>query len=271
MTTTVVFAVPDGVHLLDLAGPAQAFSTAIDMGVEYRLVYVGDNSLIDSHQGVALQVTTEWPLLEPDDLVIVPGRRVGDGPPSPGLSSELIDLVAAHHGAGGRVASVCSGAFDLAEAKLLDGRRATTHHDLQDVFARKFPLVRVIRDVLYVVEDRIATSAGVASGIDLALHLIAVDHGASLAARIGRSMVIHNRRNGSSPQESVMLRHRDHMSDIVHRVQDTLDARFAELLLLQELAQSIDVSERTLRSLSTLMRHHSPIFIEQMPPSRRAC
>ena len=119
------------------------------------------------------------------------------------------------------------GAFALAEAGLLDGRRATTHHEVQDELARRFPAVKVVPDVLYVVDDRVATSAGVASGIDLALHVIAVDHGPALAARVARSMVVHARRNGASPQESAMLRHRDHLSDVVHRVQDVLDRRFA--------------------------------------------
>lgn len=172
---------------------------------------------------------------------VVPGCRVGSEEAVAGLGAEFLERIA-----GGRVASVCTGAFALAEARLLDGRRVTTHHDVQDELARRFPAVKVVPDVLYVVDERVATSAGVASGIDLALHVIAVDHGPALAARVARSMVVPARRNGASPQESAMLRHRDHLSDVVHRAQDVLDRRFAEPLPLRELAQDAGVSERTL-------------------------
>ena len=118
------------------------------------------------------------------------------------------------------MASVCSGADALGRAGLLDGRRCTTHHDLQDELARRYPRATVVRDVLYVVDDRVVTSAGIASGIDLALHLVAVRHGPAAAARVAREMVVYARRNGDEPQASAMLRHRAHLSDVVHRVQD---------------------------------------------------
>jgi transcriptional regulator GlxA family with amidase domain len=121
-----------------------------------------------------------------------------------------------------------------------------------------------VPDVLYVVDERIATSAGIASGIDLALHLIAVDHGPALAARVARSMVVHARRNGGAPQESAMLRHRDHLSDVVHRVQDTLDRRFAEPLPLRELAEDAGVSERTLTRLFRAATGLTPLRYQQL-------
>ena len=90
------------------------------------------------------------------------------------------------------------------------------------------------------------TSAGIASGIDLALHLVAARHGPAVAARVARALVVYARRNGDEPQASAMLRHRAHLSDLVHRAQDVLDARFAEPLPLAELAAAAGVSERTL-------------------------
>ncbi|HEX5542819.1 MAG TPA: DJ-1/PfpI family protein [Micromonospora sp.] len=103
-------------------------------------------------------------------------------------------------------------------AGLLDGRRCTTHHDLQDELGRRYPKATVVRDVLYVVDDRVVTSAGIASGIDLALHLVAVRHGPGVAARVARSTVVYARRNGDEQQASAMLRYRSHLSDAVHRV-----------------------------------------------------
>ena len=123
---------------------------------------------------------------------------------------------------------MCAGADALGRAGLLDGRRCTTHHDLQDELAARYPRATVVRDVLYVVDDRVITSAGIASGIDLALHLVAVRHGPEAAARVAREMVVYARRNGDEQQASAMLRHRVHLSDVVHRVQDLIDARFAD-------------------------------------------
>ena len=80
---------------------------------------------------------------------------------------------------------------------------------------------------LFTVDDRVVTSAGIASGIDLALHLVATRHGPAEAARIARTMVVYARRNGEAAQESAMLRHRVHLSDHVHRAQDLIDARYS--------------------------------------------
>jgi transcriptional regulator GlxA family with amidase domain len=142
--------------------------------------------------------------------------------------------------------SICSGAHALGAAGLLDGHRCTTHHDLQEELARRYPRAVVVRDVLYVVDRRIVTSAGIASGIDLALHLVATAHGPAMAARVARSMVVYARRNGADPQESAMLRHRAHLSDVTHQVQDVIDARYSDRLPLAELARTAGVSPRTL-------------------------
>jgi transcriptional regulator GlxA family with amidase domain len=270
MVRTVVLVVPPQVHLLDLAGPAQVFSSAADAGAPHRLIHVGATSTVPSHQGLPLQVQVTWPELDVDDLVVVAGHRVGDECPRPGLSPDLLSRVAAHHHRGGRVASVCSGAFSLAAAGLLDGRRATTHHDLQDALAQKHPAVHVVRDVLFVVDGRVASSAGVASGIDLALHLLAVDHGPALAARIARAMVVPARRNGSAPQLGVALRHRDHLADVVHRVQDVIDDHVADPLPLRSLSAGFGVSERTLTRLFLGATGTTPLRYQQLLRVERA-
>lgn len=245
--TRVVFLLVPGLHLLDLAGPAQVFSTAADLGHGYRLAYVAEREDVPTAQGLPLHAGTAWPELSTDDLVLVPGWRTSLAARGAGfLSAPVLGRLAAHHAAGGTVASVCSGAYALGRAGLLDGRRCTTHHELQDELARRHPRATVERDVLYVVDERVVTSAGIASGIDLALHLVAVRHGPAAAARVARSMVVHTRRNGDERQSSAMLRYRAHLSDVVHRAQDVIDARFTEPLPLAELAAAAGVSERTL-------------------------
>ncbi|OZM70974.1 AraC family transcriptional regulator [Amycolatopsis antarctica] len=239
----VVFLLVPRLHLLDLAGPAQVFSTAADLGHDYRLSYVAEEAEVPTAQGLPLRAQTRWPELGPEDLVVVPGWRstvrvrVGAG---------SLARLRAHHALGGTVASVCAGADALGQAGLLDGRRCTTHHVLQDELARRYPAATVVRDVLYVIDGRIVTAAGIASGIDLALHLVAGREGPGVAARIARSMVVYARRNGDDQQSSAMLRHRSHLRDEVHRVQDLIDARFTGRLPLPELARATGCSERTL-------------------------
>lgn len=244
--TRVVFLLVPHLHLLDLAGPAQVFSTAADFGYGYETAYVGEQEDIPTAQGVPLRAATSWPDLTPDDLVIVPGWRSRTLRQNGHVAESTLQRLRDHHAAGGVVASICAGADALGRAGLLDGRRCTTHHDVQDELAVRHPRATVVRDVLYVVDDRVVTSAGIASGIDLALHLVAGRHGPGAAARIARNMVVYARRNGDEQQASAMLRHRAHLSDAVHRVQDLIDARFTEHLGLAALAATSGVSERTL-------------------------
>jgi transcriptional regulator GlxA family with amidase domain len=268
--TRVVFLLAPQLHLLDLAGPTQVFSTATDYGHDYSLHYVGEQEDVPTHQGVTLKAGTSWPDLTADDLIFVPGWR---SPPEGHLgkfAADTLDQLVAHHDRGGTVASVCSGAFALGRAGLLDRRRSTTHHDLQDELARRFPNTHVVRDVLYVVDGRIVSSAGIASGVDLALHLVAVRHGPGAAARIARQMVVYSRRNGHEQQASALLRHRSHISDVVHRVQDEIDARFTERLPVATLAADAAVSERTLTRLFTETTGLTPLRYQQVLRVERA-
>lgn len=130
----VVFVLLPQVHLLDLAGPAQVFGT---IG-RYDLAYVAESTPVPSWQGLPLAAGCEWPALGPDDLVLVPGFREGHGE----VSEPTLERIAAHHAAGGTVASVCAGAAVLGRAGLLDGRRCTTHHELQNALARDYPAAR---------------------------------------------------------------------------------------------------------------------------------
>ena len=143
--------------------------------------------------------------LEPDhgldqlaraDTVIVPGwADVDQEPPA-----ELVDAVRAAHEAGARVASLCTGAFVLAAAGLLDGRRATTHWAHTEELAARYPEVNVDPDVLYVDNGSVLTSAGKAAAMDLCLHLVRLDHGSSIANTVARRLVVPPHRDGGQAQ-----------------------------------------------------------------------
>ncbi|WP_026923901.1 GlxA family transcriptional regulator [Glycomyces arizonensis] len=268
--TRVVFLLLPQVHLLDLAGPAQVFSTASELGFGYESYYVAEHEDVPTAQGLSVRASTDWPELDVGDLLFVPGWRSPGRVRHPRLTEAHAAGLAAHHERGGTVASVCAGAFALGQAGLLDGRRCTTHHALQDELAQRFPAASVVRDRLFTTDDRIVTSAGIASGIDLSLHLIGVRHGHAAAARIARGMVVYARRNGDASQHSVMLRHRSHLSDVVHRVQDVIDVRFTEALRLSELAAEAGVSERTLTRLFARATGMTPLRYQSLLRLERA-
>jgi transcriptional regulator GlxA family with amidase domain len=268
--TRVVFVLVPKVHLLDLAGPAQVFTTANDLGYSYQVSYVAESDEIMTAQGVPLRAELDWPEVGPDDLIVVPGWRSPRLSPIPPIGPATRQRLRDHHAAGGTVASVCSGADALGASGLLDGRRFTTHHDLTDEMAARYPRATIVRDVLYVEDDRVITSAGIASGIDLTLHLVAVAHGAEAAARVAREMVVYARRNGDELQESAMLRHRGHLSDLAHRIQDVIDARYADRLLLSDLAGQAGVSERTLTRIFTTATGLTPLRYQQLLRLERA-
>ncbi|UJW32009.1 DJ-1/PfpI family protein [Saccharothrix sp. AJ9571] len=194
----VVVIVCEGVVLLDLTGPVQVFTGA--GGYRTRLASL-DGKPVRTDTGVVLGVDRALSEVDyPADTVVVPGPEPGllDGFP-PALIAEVRRL----GGAARRVASVCTGAFLLAEAGLLRGRRATTHWAMCAELAARFPGVTVRSDAIYVRDDHVVTSAGVSAGIDLALALVEEDHGADAARTVARNLVVFLRRPGGQSQFSV--------------------------------------------------------------------
>lgn len=134
--------------------------------------------------------------VERADTIVIPGWRGADQPPP----SALIDALQRAHARGARICSICSGAFVLAHAGLLDGRRASTHWRYLAQMASAFPAVRVEEGVLYVEDGRIVTSAGSAAGLDMLLHLVRCDFGADIASRVAQRLVVPGHRDGDQAQ-----------------------------------------------------------------------
>jgi transcriptional regulator GlxA family with amidase domain len=151
---------------------------------------------VPTENGFDVVVPRGLDALEAADTVIVPG--IGDNAwPMP---DAVLDALEAARQRGARVASICTGAFVLAAAGLLDGRRATTHWRYARLLARSFPNVTVDPDVLFVDEGDVLTSAGVAAGIDLCLHMVRADHGAGAANAVARRIVVAGHREGGQAQ-----------------------------------------------------------------------
>jgi transcriptional regulator GlxA family with amidase domain len=174
-----------------------------DLAVYYRAlpdldvrVVAGEPGAVLRGGGLATPVPYDLDAVRAADLVIVPNwRDPGERPPAP-----LLDALRAAHAAGARVAGLCSGAFVLAAAGLLDGRPATTHWAMADLLARLYPRVRVRESVLYIDDGDVLTAGGGAAGMDLGLHLIRTAHGAEVANRLARSMVVAPHRPGGQAQ-----------------------------------------------------------------------
>lgn len=188
----------NGVVAFDLAAPAQAFSVAVTPGGEPHYEFLTcslDGGELTSTTGFGVVPQGDLSLLGSADTVVVPAAFDVFSPPGE-ASAGLRE--AAERGA--RVISVCTGAFALAHAGLLDGRRATTHWAFAEELARRFPEVEVDAAALYVDEGRVMTSAGLSAGIDLCLHVIREDCGAAVGERVARHMVAAPHREGGQAQ-----------------------------------------------------------------------
>lgn len=181
----------DAVVPLDLAIPAQVFGNYAE--VPYRVTVCAPTPSVRTTAGFTVGAQAGLEALAWADTVIVPGF-------SPHLRVPDEPVLEALHAAPGRMVSICTGAFALAAAGRLDGRRATTHwRDAADLAAR-FPRVEVEPDVLYIDTGDVLTSAGVAAGLDLCLHILRRDQGAALAASIARRIVVPPHREGGQAQ-----------------------------------------------------------------------
>jgi transcriptional regulator GlxA family with amidase domain len=238
----VAVAAFDGVIPFDLATPCEVFGRVrlADGSSPYRVRVAGTKKEIDAG---AFALGVRWRLgeLVRAGTVIVPGMA----DPSLPVPRELIAALREAAGRGVRIASICSGAFVLAAAGLLDGLRATTHWLAAPELARRYPSIAVSPDVLYVDHGSIATSAGAAAGLDLCLHLVRRDFGASVAAATARLSVMPLEREGGQQQFIV---HEEPAPDsasldrLLHWIEKNLRAE----LSLEDVARRAAMSTRTL-------------------------
>lgn len=182
----------------DVSVPCQVFSLAYGEGRPlYEVAACGVRpGSVRTTTGFAIAGVAGLETAAEAETIIVPGyREVCDRPPEEALRAlrEAADR-------GARVASICTGAFALAHAGLLAGRRATTHWFSAGELARQFPAVDVEADALYVEDGPVVTSAGLSAGIDLCLHLVRADHGERIGARVARAMVASPHRDGGQAQ-----------------------------------------------------------------------
>lgn len=252
---TIVFVVPPRVHLLDLSGPAHIFYEAGDYGapVQLRFVQLANDAAVQSTAGLsfaALEPFDQYELAE-GDVIFIPGLEASLLTDAAFLASAqpFLQWLQRQYRQGATVASVCTGAFLLAASGLLNGRPCTTHWKFFSRFESTFPHVTLLKNRLFVAEDNIYTSAGVSSGIDLALYLLEKQHGAAFAASIAREVVLYMRRGPADPQLSIFMQYRNHLDERIHTVQDWLTQHIHEKITIGQLAELAFTSPRHLTRL----------------------
>lgn len=252
MTLAVVFVVTPNVLLLDYAGPAEAMRMAADAGADMTVTTCSPVSTVPTSMGVSLSGLAPLPARLPEGaLVVVAGNAQEELDYARPEALAVIEWLRSLRGQPLRVASICSGALLLARSGWLEARPCTTHHALLGLLREQAPTARVMDDRVFVDDGSVVTSAGITTGLDLALYLIERQFGAELAASVARRLVMYARRGPNDPQLSPWLAHRNHLHPVVHKVQDAITRDPSRRWSLEELAALAHVGPRHLTRLFT--------------------
>lgn len=243
----VGFLVFEHVKMLDVAGPSEVFAEANLFGARYRISILTPDGR-DVRATTGLRVLADGSALEERrwDTVLVAG---GDPFPATPVPDELVAATRHLAARTDRLASICTGAFVLGAAGLLDERRVTTHWRHAAELARRHPAARVESDRIFVHDRGVYTSAGVSAGIDLALSLVESDHGADMAREVARSLVVYMQRAGGQSQFSAVLDAPEPPSPVLQAVIDRVRADPAADYSLDSLARIGRISSRHLSRL----------------------
>lgn len=278
----VLFVLLPEALLLDIAGPAEAFRLANQrlqargQPALFRLRFVSPEPTVTSSVGLALAHLEPLPASLPHRtwcvLVGQPGathRRTHASwlAARDWLGLHVRPLLEA--GTSHRLVTVCAGAVLAADAGLLAGRRCTTHHESLDTLRALAPQADVVSNRVFVEDGPVASSAGITSGIDLALHLIAREVGDAVAAAVAQTMVVYLRRGPHDEELSPMLAHRHHLHPAVHRVQDAICSEPAADWTVETMARAAHVTPRHLHRLFSLHAGIAPLaYLQRMRVER---
>lgn len=245
----VAFIVPPHVELLDLAGPAQAFTEARSHGLDVAIEFYCYHKENISTSGIAFGEIKNYKEanLKAGDFVFIPGTD-HDYLQSVqfGAEQNFFKWLAQCADRKVNTCSICTGAFFLGEAGLLDGRECTTHWRRTAELKSRFPKANVLADILYVKSDHIYTSAGISAGIDLALGILEFLKGPHFVHKVARGLVVYHRRNQSHSQKSIYLDFRNHINPKIHEVQDFLINNLTKENSIEALAEVVAMSPRNL-------------------------
>ncbi len=244
----MVFIVPEKVHLLDVSGPAHVFYEAKNTGAQLELLFVSidESANIESSAGLYFGKLTPLNDLEvfSGDFVFVPGSENIFSITK--TNKTFLNYIREWHKKGVNICSICVGAFWLAEASILNGKKSTTHWRYLDELQKRYPKTKVQKENLFVIEDNIIMSAGVSSGIDLSLYILEKLFGYELTLKISNEIVYFFRRAAGDPQLSPFLEYRNHIDSSIHRIQDYIMNNLNRKFTLNEIAEEVNMSKRNM-------------------------
>lgn len=228
---------------MDVSGPLEVFASVSEVtSNSYELLTVGlEVGVVRAESGIGFVADMSIDQVAQLDTLVIPG---GKGTRNKALQQTLAPWLQALSANCRRIVSVCTGSFILASSGLLDGQAATTHWAFVDEFRQRFPAVKLSEDALFIINDGLATSAGIASGIDLSLKLVENDLGSAVAAKVARFMVVHFRRAGSQAQYSEPLQYQNKVEGKFASLTGWILDNLTSDLSLQALADRCDMSMR---------------------------
>lgn len=250
MTKHIVIIAPPNASILDIAGPLEVFSKATDYINTYiqnteetytlHVLSITSSKIIKTSSG--LPIICEGTVKSIDyevDTVLVAGNA-----PEDIVIQETLNWLSQHANTIRRVGSICAGAFILAKAGILNGKRATTHWRVCEKLAKCYPEVKVESDPIFVKDGNVYTSAGISTGMDLALAMVEEDYGRDIALAVARQLVLYLKRPGNQSQFSIMLTHQKVDYQPIRDIQDWIIEHLDEDLTVEILAEKASMSPR---------------------------
>ena len=233
---------------MDLAGPDMVIYEAIGFGGDWEIEYCTYAPALATSAGLPLGNVKHFSTVEmrSGDYLMVPGADVHFMMNSIEFKAQtaLFEWIRQQYAKKVTVCSICTGAYVLALSGLLDGKNCTTHWKRTKEMQAFFPRINVVENVLFTEQDGLFTSAGVASGIDMTLHIIEQLKGEFFAHQVARELVIYNRRSGGQSQHSIFFKYRNHIHSGIHTVQDWLEEHLDQKNSIPALAEIANMSER---------------------------
>lgn len=249
---TIYFVLLAGTLPLDFAGPLQVFLEARRLGLECEIKYISASEQLGCDGGLQLANLSPLPTtLTSTDIIVLPGCHrafcayaTRDAQQTiQWLKKVVIEQT---------VLTICSGAVLAAKAGLLVNKSCTTHYQLIDKMRIAFPESQVLDNRIFVEDTNIISSAGISSGIDMAIYFVSTRFSEYIAAQVAQEMLVYFRRTGQDPQLSSWLQYRNHMHRSIHKVQDAVCRNITQYYSLEQLANIANLSQRQLSRLFSI-------------------
>ncbi len=244
----IIFIIPPHVELLDLAGPQQVFREAKNSGLDISIEFYALTRKTIFAGGVELAGLPSYAKasLGEKDYVFIPGFHIESLDDSQKEYPTFYKWLRKLDKMNVNICSVCTAAFILAEAGLLDNIECTTHWRSVEILQKMYPKLKVLDDVLFVRSGNIYTSAGISAGIDMALAIVETIKGPIFTHEVARGLVLYQRRNGEHSQKSVYLDFRNHLDPKIHAIQDYLIRNIDNKNSIENVAEYVHMSPRNM-------------------------